>query len=295
MFFKARSGKLFHDRCDTILRDQDARTDKHSEKGKKGALARWNKNNDIDATAIAQPMPVHATRQDRTRQNNSSPTQAAELIMLPVDWNPTVDHENQCRSLGYDPIALAAAFKSNHKAKGKNFADWDAAFDLWIGNEKTSPNKREDRNMATENEKRLPAARKQSFISKNSQPWTIADKSSLALVIGKVFDLQKQYGKQAGQVENIIDGFCWAMQSYPVELVVKGFGQYILQNSDMPTPSDIVKIIDPKPPEWQPDKAYYIALKDIHKQHGPYGLDAEEVEYIRRYEDYMRKALRDSE
>jgi hypothetical protein len=133
----------------------------------------------------------------------------------------------------------------------------------------------------------------QSNMSKGS-PWSVAEKSSLALVIGKVFDLQKQYGKQTGQIENIIDGFCWAMQEYPADLVIRGFGQYILDHSDIPTPSDIVKIIDQKPPAWKPDKAYYISLKDIHKQHGPYGLDSEEVEYIRRYEEHMRKELRES-
>jgi uncharacterized protein YdaU (DUF1376 family) len=136
-FFMPKAGKLFNDTCDRILKDQDERSEKHTEKGKKGAEARWNKNNSLDATAIPQAMPANATGQDRTRQDkeSNSHTGAAELITLPADWNPTVDHENRCRSLGHDPKMLAAAFKSNHRAKGKSFSDWDAAFDLWIGNE----------------------------------------------------------------------------------------------------------------------------------------------------------------
>jgi hypothetical protein len=120
------------------------------------------------------------------------------------------------------------------------------------------------------------------------KPWAAEEKASLAVVIGRVFDLQKQFGKTTGQLENIVAGFCWALGSYAVDRVIWGFGQYVLQNSDMPTPADIVKIIDPKPEPWRPDKAYYIKLQQIYKEQGPFGLDAEEIEYVQKYEEHMR-------
>ena len=125
-------------------------------------------------------------------------------------------------------------------------------------------------------------------------PWKPDDKKTLAVVIGRIFDLQKQFGKTTGQIENIIEGFCWAMQRYPVERVIWGFSEYILKNSDMPTPADIVKIIDPKPPEWKPDKSYYYKLQQLEKEHGKYALNDDELDYCRRYEDYTRQALKDS-
>ena len=82
------------------------------------------------------------------------------------------------------------------------------------------------------------------------------------------------------------------MQEYPVEKVIWGFGQYIKANADMPTPSDIVKIIDPQPPAWRPDKGYYIKLQEIHKQHGPYGLNTDEIEYIAKYEEHMQREMK---
>jgi uncharacterized protein YdaU (DUF1376 family) len=68
-FFSAKEGLLFHTRCDSILREQDERSVKQSEKSKKGAAARWGKNNDLDATGMPKAMPTNATRQDRTRQD----------------------------------------------------------------------------------------------------------------------------------------------------------------------------------------------------------------------------------
>ncbi|MFZ0270973.1 MAG: YdaU family protein [Acidobacteriaceae bacterium] len=69
-FFRHQDGLLFHDRCDQILRDQDERAKKHTEKSKKGAAARWNKTNGIDAMGMPQAMPADATGQDRTRHDS---------------------------------------------------------------------------------------------------------------------------------------------------------------------------------------------------------------------------------
>lgn len=152
--------------------------------------------------------------------------------------------------------------------------------------------------MSQENKTQLQVQKPSNGSSKNGiqtqELWTPEKKKTLAVVIGRVFDLQKQFGKTTGQLENIVEGFCWAMQVYSPDDVIRGFAQYILTSNDMPTPSDIVKIIDPKLPAWKPDKAYYITLKEIHKQNGPYGLSLDEIEYIGKYEDHMRMEMRAS-
>lgn len=128
--------------------------------------------------------------------------------------------------------------------------------------------------------------------SHNAITWSQDDRKKLAVVIGRVFDLQKQYGKNAGQLQNIVDGFLWVLSEYPVQKVIQAFGQYIRTKTDMPTPCEIVRIIDPQPLEWVPDKSLYITLKEILKKDGPFGLDTDEIEYIKKYELHMLKAGR---
>jgi hypothetical protein len=125
-------------------------------------------------------------------------------------------------------------------------------------------------------------------------PWTPKDKAEMAVVLGQLLDIQKSYGKTTGQLENIVAGFCFALAPYTLEAVMRGFAEYMRNKADFPAPADIVKIIDPKPPEWKPDKSYYISLKELHKLHGPYGLDNEEIEYIRRYEEHMKQEAREA-
>lgn len=124
--------------------------------------------------------------------------------------------------------------------------------------------------------------------------WEPSEKASLAEVIGRVFDLQKQFGKTTGQLENIVAGFCWALAKYPVQEVMRGFGEYIQRHSDMPTPANIVAIIDPDPPKKEWDKSVYIKLQQIFKAEGPYGLNEEEYEYIRGYEENVLRSHRSS-
>lgn len=123
--------------------------------------------------------------------------------------------------------------------------------------------------------------------------WNPLEKANFASAISRVFDLQKQFGKQTAQLENIVEGFAWVLKDYPVEKVIWGLGQYMKTHSDIPTPSDICKIIDPKPPQWVPDKQLYFKLQQILKEQGPFGLDHEEIEYCKRYENYMIKAGRE--
>jgi len=116
--------------------------------------------------------------------------------------------------------------------------------------------------------------------------WTPEEQSSLAVVLGRVFDLQKQYGKTSEQVNNIVAGFCWALGKYPMDKVVDGIRQYILAKPDMPTPADIRQIIDPIPAPWRPDWAVYNRFKKLKEEQGPYALGQEEIDYMIACENY---------
>jgi hypothetical protein len=133
-----------------------------------------------------------------------------------------------------------------------------------------------------------------SLKSSDARPWTGDEQAALAEAMGLMLDGQKQFGKKPEQLENIVKLFCWVLKPYSIELVMAGLSKYMAEHSDIPTPSDIVKIIDPKPPEWRPDKAYYIRLQQIYKEQGPYGLDTDEIEYIRRYESHMKRELKEA-
>lgn len=139
-------------------------------------------------------------------------------------------------------------------------------------------------------------ARKQSNVSSTSStiPWRPEDKKSLAIIIGRVFDLQKQFGKQTAQLETIVEGFLWVMEGYAPAEVARGFAEYIRRHSDMPTPCDIVKIIDPPVEEFRPDWDFYNRLKELLKHGGAYALNDDEFEYMRKCEANSIKKMKNS-
>ena len=57
-----------------------------------------------------------------------------------------------------------------------------------------------------------------------SKGWTPNDRISVARALGKVFDVQKQFGKTPAQLQTIIEGFCWALQRYPAG---KSYGRLV--------------------------------------------------------------------
>lgn len=124
-----------------------------------------------------------------------------------------------------------------------------------------------------------------------AEPWTIDEKKTFALLLARVFDAQKQYGKTSDQLSNVIEVFNWVLKDYPAEKCMWALGEYIKRNADIPTPSNLISIIDPIREEPKPDKGYYIKLQNLLKVDGPYALNDEERKYIFWYEEQMRKGL----
>jgi uncharacterized protein YdaU (DUF1376 family) len=144
-FFTPRKGLLFQDRCDIVLREQDERSRKQSEKSKKGAEARWHKTNGIDAAGIAKAMPKNATGQDRTRQEKEIPPLFPHIngAKHAKRRKPTTFiTENFRGDIGC--IALAGELRLDFDTEQRRFidhylsigearADWQASFRTWLG------------------------------------------------------------------------------------------------------------------------------------------------------------------
>ena len=132
-YFKAKSGKLWNQRCDTELLRQDRRTKKHSEISKKGAAARWNKNKDLHAdgkpTALPSVSRTDATGQDKTRENSKRGTRIKD------DWHPNDKSYEVGYEEGYSDGEINRSVKDfiNHFLEsGKPKKNWDRTFYAWL-------------------------------------------------------------------------------------------------------------------------------------------------------------------
>lgn len=70
------------------------------------------------------------------------------------------------------------------------------------------------------------------------------NKEKLAEIISQACALQKQYGKTRQELETLVEGFAWALASYKIQDITKAFRVYVKNNSDIPAPNDILKIIE---------------------------------------------------
>ena len=75
-FFRSKDGLLVHKRCENELRAQRWRSQKQSEKGKKGAFAKYSRINRMNGTGIAQAWPHPPTL---NKEIKTSTEQAAEV------------------------------------------------------------------------------------------------------------------------------------------------------------------------------------------------------------------------
>jgi len=90
-----------------------------------------------------------------------------------------------------------------------------------------------------------------------------SDKQQLAILLSQTCALQKQYGKTRAELETLVEGFAWAMEGHTIAQITKAMREYILNNSDIPAPADILKIIK------------------LHEEYG--NLSAPTVETLRRW------------
>ena len=92
----------------------------------------------------------------------------------------------------------------------------------------------------------------------------------------------KLYGKEPEQLESLTRMFKRVLGRFSWQEIEQAFDQYLAHNTEMPTPADIVKIIEPpaQPRKWC--GAMYIQLCKQRTQ-GQF-MSNEELDYIRDYE-----------
>lgn len=75
-------------------------------------------------------------------------------------------------------------------------------------------------------------------------------KMQLAEILSQICALQKNYGKTQTELETLVEGFSWALAGYSMRQIIPAMRKYVLNNSDIPSPSDIIRIIEkPNEPE----------------------------------------------
>ncbi|MBO0358613.1 hypothetical protein J0X19_11710 [Hymenobacter sp. BT186] len=91
----------------------------------------------------------------------------------------------------------------------------------------------------------------------------------------------KKYG-EAADITAIRDaGFQWMLEDYDIDQVTTAFRQYLKTGREIPTPTDIIEILDPSVRPMC--GRMYQRLVERSKE-GPFALTRAEHEYIDRYE-----------
>lgn len=120
---------------------------------------------------------------------------------------------------------------------------------------------------------------------KDCESITKATRSEIAEMVTVCYDALDTYGKTPEQMKATIKLFCMVLEGRPIDKVREGFRHWVNRNSKLPTPADIVNIIDPPKQEWRPDWAAYVGLKQKIKTDWYYPSH-EERDFLRRCEGY---------
>lgn len=102
-----------------------------------------------------------------------------------------------------------------------------------------------------------------------------SNKKELAKVFAKICSLQKQFGKTEAELKTLVDGFVWMLGDQPALKVFEAIKQYVLRNNDIPTPSDVMNIIDPPKEEHKWCVVTFLDIKR-RKREGQFVMDHEE-------------------
>jgi hypothetical protein len=90
----------------------------------------------------------------------------------------------------------------------------------------------------------LPKQREQkppsTALSKKSQ----AEKEQLTDILGQCFNVLKTYGREPESLADMNKMFQMALENYPHHRIKEAFLEHVKSSNEMPTPADIIAIID---------------------------------------------------
>ena len=99
----------------------------------------------------------------------------------------------------------------------------------------------------------------------------------------------RKYGEAADTTAIREAGFQWMLEDYTIEEVTDAFKQYLKVGKEIPTPADIIEILDPTVKPLCP--RMYSSLVARSKK-GKFELTWEEWKYIEQYENQQLSRLK---
>lgn len=103
----------------------------------------------------------------------------------------------------------------------------------------------------------------------------------LTRLLQQTYALLKKYGEAADVAEMRDAGFQFMLGDYTIEQITSAFRQYLKTNREIPTPADIIEIIDPSTKPLS--TAFYLSLRE-KAQDGKY-IMPDERKYMNRFEN----------
>lgn len=161
-WYKCSDGLLYHDTVAEGINEALGRKRKQSDRGAKGAEARWHKHRanmaqasetdassidvgclgqcETDGTSNAQAMLKNGNRRERKEieeppyspPRGPKPTRARSGIA--EDWRPEDIGAAYAKARGVNIEREIPSFRNHHAAKGSLMADWSAAWRTWCDN-----------------------------------------------------------------------------------------------------------------------------------------------------------------
>jgi hypothetical protein len=115
--------------------------------------------------------------------------------------------------------------------------------------------------------------------------WTASEKAELAKVLTVICNGQKAYGKEV-ILADVYAYFEMKLQGrHSVSQVIYAIGKYTDSKNDIPAPSDVLNILNPKPPEIT--QTEYLSAKKWQEQNG-YPLFSDALDTIEAFEKQER-------
>lgn len=99
----------------------------------------------------------------------------------------------------------------------------------------------------------------------------------------------KKYGEAADTTAIREAGFQWVLEDYPIDQITQALKQYLRTGKEIPTPADIVEILDPGINPLCP-KVYQRFL-NLSKEN-KFNLTKDEWKYIEQYENQQLKRIK---
>jgi hypothetical protein len=113
---------------------------------------------------------------------------------------------------------------------------------------------------------------------------SLACQSDLIDLVTQCFDSLNNFGKTNQALPNIIKFFIVKLKKYPFEKVYEAFDEWTDRHSTMPTPADIINIIEPLP---EYSKTLYISL--CEKKKNDIYLSPQQRQFMAEFEKHEIK------